>query len=67
MICCICDKEFDEIEEIEIGHMRFISKGGHNPSPVKEEGRCCSNCNFNTVLPARENLIRKRLKEKGNE
>ncbi len=67
MICCICNNEFDEIEEIEIGQMRFKSKGGHNPSPVKEEGRCCTGCNFNVVLPAREQLLEKQIKNLKNE
>ena len=26
---------------------------GNNPSPVKEEGKCCDRCNMNEVLPAR--------------
>ena len=37
--CCICGKEF-------IGY-------GNNPSPVKEEGRCCDECNANVVIPTR--------------
>jgi hypothetical protein len=24
---------------------RFFSGYGHNPSPLKEEGRCCNGCN----------------------
>lgn len=62
MICCICENEFDEIEETTIGQMRFRSKGGHNPSPVKEEGRCCTKCNFEIVIPARLELITKQEK-----
>lgn len=38
-ICCICGEEID-------GH-------GNNPSPVKEEGRCCDACNAKFVIPAR--------------
>lgn len=26
---------------------------GHNPSPVKEEGRCCEACNAIHVIPLR--------------
>ena len=37
--CCICRRESYEY--------------GHNPYPVKEEGKCCSFCNENTVIPAR--------------
>ena len=37
--CCICSEEYR-------GH-------GHNPAPVKAEGRCCDRCNYVVVLPAR--------------
>jgi len=38
--CCLCEKKI-------VGH-------GHNPSPLyNKEGRCCTICNFNKVLPAR--------------
>ena len=38
-VCCICGKKFE-------GY-------GNNPSPVKEEGECCDNCNLEQVIPAR--------------
>jgi hypothetical protein len=38
-VCCICKVGF-------IGY-------GNNPSPVKEEGRCCDECNWRVVIPAR--------------
>ena len=38
-ICCICKKSF-------VGY-------GHNPYPVKEKGRCCSECNELVVQPRR--------------
>lgn len=61
MICCICEKEFDEYEEVRIGDQVFQTRGGHNPAPVKEEGRCCSECNFSVVVPARvEEFIKER-------
>ena len=41
--CCICGREF-------IGY-------GHNPDPVKKEGRCCSDCNVNVVIPERIKLF----------
>tara|TARA_R100000664_G_C2733773_1_gene123754 strand:+ start:374 stop:547 length:174 start_codon:yes stop_codon:yes gene_type:complete len=45
-ICCICKEEFT-------GY-------GHNPSPLyNKEGRCCTICNFNKVLPARLILTNK--------
>ena len=62
MICCICENEFDEYEETIIGQMKVRNKGGHNPSPVKEEGRCCTKCNFEIVIPARLELITKQEK-----
>ena len=34
--CCICGKEF-------IGY-------GNNPWPLKEEGRCCNDCNQLVIL-----------------
>lgn len=38
-VCCICGKEF---------------KGwGNNPWPVKEDGECCDQCNWEKVVPAR--------------
>ena len=45
-ICCICGKKF-------IGY-------GNNPEPVKSEGRCCDNCNFSQVIPARIMLSQKK-------
>lgn len=53
MICCICENQFDEIEEVQIGNINYQTFGGHNPAPVKDEGRCCTKCNFGVVLPAR--------------
>lgn len=37
--CCICGEKF-------IGF-------GNNPYPVKKEGRCCDECNWKYVIPAR--------------
>ncbi len=37
--CCICGKTFEGL--------------GNTPSPVKEEGTCCSLCNDLVVIPAR--------------
>ena len=34
MICCICNKEFDKIEEVEIGQMKFKST---YPGPMHNE------------------------------
>ena len=48
--CVICDNPIDV-------HKTWTK--GHNALPITE-GRCCTNCNENKVLPAR-----KELKEKG--
>ena len=42
--CCICGKEFT-------GY-------GNNPSPVKEKGRCCDECNATVVIPKRLEQLR---------
>lgn len=37
--CCICGREF---------------KGwGNNPWPLKVDGECCDECNYDFVIPAR--------------
>ena len=50
--CCLCDKEIMNI------------KDSHNPEPLEKkyknnEYRCCAECNFSKVVPARINLIKK--------
>ena len=52
--CVICNRKKDE-------------EFGHNPSPVKDEGRCCTFCNTSIVIPARiSDLIQQdALKRKG--
>jgi len=37
--CCICGKEAEG--------------WGNNPAPVRDEGRCCDECNIKKVVPAR--------------
>ena len=37
--CCICGK--------------LCVGDGHNPFPIKEEGRCCSECHYKKVVPQR--------------
>lgn len=37
--CCLCKRQ-------KYGF-------GNNPAPVKEEGRCCDECNSKKVIPAR--------------
>lgn len=53
-ICVICDGTIDEEDygEGEDG-IRRIWDGGHNPWPIKDNGRCCTDCNLFVVVPAR--------------
>ena len=48
--CCICGK--------------YINGYGNNPYPINndENARCCDDCNFNKVIPARIiNIERKKF------
>ena len=45
-VCCICGKQF-------IGY-------GNNPSPYKERGECCNECDKDYVLPLRFCLMHKK-------
>lgn len=42
-LCCICQKPIDS--------------WGNNPWPVKKEGVCCDQCNWEHVIPARLSII----------
>ena len=42
-ICCICGKKFTEY--------------GNSPYPIKDEGLCCDDCNFNKVILARMDMM----------
>ena len=46
MKCSICKNK------IEIEPISEWSKG-HNPWPIQDKGRCCSECNYGLVVPAR--------------
>jgi hypothetical protein len=50
MKCCICENEID-IQYAPNGEVAWTQ--GHNPEPVKDEGRCCSACNWGVVVPQR--------------
>lgn len=43
-VCCICGK-------IEEGY-------GNDPWPLSEKGKCCDECNFEKVVPARITMLR---------
>ena len=42
--CVICKEE-------------ILDEWGHNPDPVKEDGRCCDICNFTVVIPERLKML----------
>ena len=42
--CCFCGEELE-------------AEYGHNPYPLREEGRCCGTCNINKVVPERMKRI----------
>lgn len=44
-VCCICGKPFQGF--------------GNNPVPVRKCGVCCTDCNYELVIPARINNIYK--------
>ncbi len=50
MKCCICGQE-------------ILDAFGNDPWPVKDEGKCCDNCNLTVVLKARLDIINTSKKE----
>lgn len=48
-ICCICGKEYEGF--------------GNYPWPVKEDGRCCDECNDQVIYARLMNLANKCSKE----
>lgn len=51
--CCLCGGE--------------LRKGGHDPYPVAEEGRCCDACNWGVVLPRRVELSKQSHERTGKD
>ena len=49
MRCCLCDGEI-EVQRSETGAV--VWSKGHNADPLAD-GRCCSTCNSERVLPER--------------
>jgi len=50
-LCSICSKPID------VQHFKNVAwTKGHNASPVTD-GRCCTDCNLEKVIPARINQI----------
>jgi len=52
--CCICGKKIDAMVSPDTG--KEIWTKGHNALPVKD-GRCCSWCNNEKVIPERMRRI----------
>ena len=57
MKCCICQNEID-IQYNENGEI--VWDQGHNADPVAE-GRCCTACNWLTVVPTRLRRMSKKI------
>ena len=53
MNCSICNNEIND---------RF----GNNAEPINN-GRCCDDCNYTVVLPARVNALTAKIKEMSND
>lgn len=51
--CCICGKVFE-------GY-------GNNPWPVRENGKCCDNCNLEVVVPVRISQLKTNEEKKMEE
>ena len=49
--CCLCGDEIDT-QVTKSGPDKVIWTDGHNAEPLKE-GRCCTKCNFDKVVPFR--------------
>lgn len=54
MKCCICGNEIEK---------EYNWDQGHNAEPVKT-GRCCTNCNYNVVVPERLKKVRQNEKKR---
>jgi hypothetical protein len=48
--CVICHQDIEPQRDKD-GHIYW--HGGHNPSPVADDGYCCSHCNDTIVTPSR--------------
>ena len=50
MKCCLCDHQID-VQYTADGKVAWSQ--GHNAEPLITDGRCCSDCNWSKVIPAR--------------
>ena len=63
LTCSICQNDVEQQRDTD-GVVYWTQ--GHNAEPVNN-GRCCDNCNYTVVLPARMNSIRRASQEAQNE
>lgn len=63
LTCSICQKDVEPQRDAD-GVVYWTQ--GHNAEPVNN-GRCCDDCNYTVVLPARMNGIRRASQEAQNE
>jgi hypothetical protein len=55
MECCICKNEIPVV----LGWAE-----GNNAEPVVRRGRCCNECNWSVVIPARLTMLKKGKEKK---
>jgi len=60
MKCCICEGEIQPQMVNDI----VVWDQGNNAEPVVENGRCCDDCNWSVVIPARLGLHHKPKRKK---
>jgi hypothetical protein len=56
MNCSICNEEIKGMVVYRDGHPEVPYQGGNNAEPVNG-GRCCDECNFSVVIPARLGIL----------
>jgi len=49
----------DDIEKTCVICNEKFTGWGNNPSPIKDKGECCDNCDMEKVIPARIQGIKK--------
>ncbi len=60
-ICVLCGKDTPHKEKIHFAGQEYHAYNGHNPAPLSTTGRCCNDCNFNKVVPARIKQIEDKI------
>ena len=49
--CVLCGEEI--LPQVNPKDGKVFWRGGHNPAPLADEGKCCDFCNKTLVLAAR--------------